>query len=91
MTPDEFKLSSILPELSLELQSLWYDANGDWEKAHTVIQDLETPQSAWVHAYLHRKEGDIPNAGYWYRRAKKPVFNGSLEQEWQDIVVALME
>ncbi len=91
MTLAEFKVSTALPELSLELQSLWHDAKGDWEKAHTLVQDLESKESAWVHAYLHRKEGDISNAGYWYRRAGKPVFTGTLLQEWEEIVTALLE
>lgn len=90
MTLDDFKVSSKPSEVSLELQSLWYDAKGDWEKAHTLVQDLGTSEAAWVHAYLHRKEGDISNAGYWYRRAGKPVFTGTLEQEWEEIVTALL-
>ena len=72
--------------LSKYLESLWLDAKGDWEKAHTVVQDINTPEASWVHAYLHRKEGDISNAGYWYRRAGKPVFTGSLEEEWEQLV-----
>jgi hypothetical protein len=91
MTLDEFNSSINPADLSLELQSLWHDAKGDWEKAHTLVQDLNTKEAAWVHAYLHRKEGDISNAGYWYRRAGKPEFKGGLEQEWEDIVKALLE
>ena len=56
-------------ELSVYLKSLWYDAKGDWEKAHKLIQDVEDNNAAWIHAYLHRKEGDIFNADYWYRAA----------------------
>ena len=55
------------------VRALWHDATGDWDGAHRVAQDVETPEGAWVHAYLHRKEGDIGNAGYWYRRAGKPA------------------
>jgi hypothetical protein len=77
--------------LSLELQSLWHDAKGDWEKAHTLVQDSNTKDAAWVHAYLHRKEGDSSNALYWYRRAGKSEFNGPLEQEWEEMVTALLE
>lgn len=64
------------PSLSPYLEALWYDAKGDWEKAHTVVQDINDPTAAWVHAYLHRKEGDIGNADYWYSRAgkKDPLF-----------------
>jgi hypothetical protein len=91
MTLTEFKASKNVPELSIELQSLWYDAKGDWEKAHTLVQDLNSKEAAWVHAYLHRKEGDVSNAGYWYRRSGKPEFKGELEQEWEDIVTALLK
>ena len=58
------------------------DKAGDWDKSHELIQDIETNEAAWIHAYLHRKEGDQWNAGYWYRRAGKPVFDGSLDEEW---------
>lgn len=76
--------------LSAPLRALWHDAHGDWQKAHEAAQaDERDPASAWVHAYLHRKEGDAFNAGYWYRRAGKPVFVGGLEDEWREIVEAL--
>lgn len=65
------------------LKALLADKNGDWNTAHEFIQDLEAREAAWIHAYLHRKEGDRFNAGYWYNRANKPVFEGSLEEEWQ--------
>jgi hypothetical protein len=61
--------------LSPELNALWYDAKGDWHAAHDLIDDMDGKDAAWVHAYLHRKEGDIGNAGYWYRRAGKEVSN----------------
>ncbi len=76
--------------LSLALQGLWWDAKGDWGKAHTCAQDQDDKTGAWVHAYLHRKEGDAFNAGYWYQRAGKPAFEGSLEAEWADLVKALL-
>ncbi len=60
------------------LLALWHDAQGDWARAHEVAQDVESSNGAWVHAYLHRKEGDAFNAAYWYRRAGKPVFAGTL-------------
>jgi hypothetical protein len=79
---------------NLITQALWWDAKGDWGKAHECVQALEgsadDKAGAWVHAYLHRKEGDEFNAGYWYRRAGKPVFTGSLEQEWEGLVQALV-
>jgi hypothetical protein len=72
------------------LQALWHDGKGNWEKAHELAQDIETSDGSWVHAYLHRKEGDSSNAAYWYRRAGKPVPNVSLETEWKEIVSALL-
>lgn len=72
------------------LQALWWDASGNWDKAHEYAQATGDADGAWVHAYLHRKEGDMPNAGYWYRRAGKPQSGASLEQEWNDIAAALI-
>jgi hypothetical protein len=71
------------------LNALWHEAKGDWSRAHEIVQDEEGVDAAWVHAYLHRKEGDLSNAGYWYRRAAKPVSKASLEDEWEAIVAAL--
>src|SRR6201991_1711711 len=76
--------------LSVQLTALWYDAKGDWEKAHHLINDLEDKTSAWVHAYLHRKEGDIGNAGYWYRRAGRAAAVGDLKVEWEGIAGELL-
>ena len=78
-------------QLSLILKSLWYDAKGDWDQAHALIDQRHDRDSAWVHAYLHRKEGDIWNADYWYARAKKTRPNCSLEEEWADLVTAFIE
>lgn len=64
-------------------QSLWHDANGDWQTAHDLIDHLDDLISAHIHAYLHRKEGDQWNAEYWYKRAKQPVFTGALEDEFE--------
>ncbi len=75
--------------LSLPLQALWYDAKEDWHTAHDLINDLEDKNSAWVHAYLHRKEGDTGNAGYWYRRGGKSPSNLSLKDEWTELAKAL--
>jgi uncharacterized protein YodC (DUF2158 family) len=76
--------------LSLYLQALWYDGKGNWKEAHTIIQDIEDKTAAWIHAYLHRKEGDSWNADYWYNRAgrKRPAI--SSEQEWESIAVELL-
>ncbi len=68
------------------LKSLWFDAKGDWDMAHAQVDQLNDRDSAWVHAYLHRKEGDLWNADYWYARAKKSRPNFSLEQEWESLV-----
>lgn len=79
------------PELSHALRALWWDAKGDWSKAHACAQqDEESPAGTWVHAYLHRKEGDLSNAGHWYRRAGRPVATTSLEAEWVAIAGALL-
>ena len=77
-------------QLSHALQALWYDAQGDWATAHEHAQAQEDTKGAWVHAYLHRKEGDLANAAYWYRRAGQQVANGPLEAEWDALVTALL-
>jgi hypothetical protein len=76
--------------ISVYLQSLWYDAKGDWDKAHQLIQDVEDKNASWIHAYLHRKDGDVANSGYWYSRAGKRRSSLSLEKEWEEIVTALV-
>ena len=68
------------------LKSLWYDAKGDWNKAHAQVDQMGDAAAAWVHAYLHRKEGDLTNAGYWYRRAGKTLPAISLTEEWVQLV-----
>ncbi|MCK1404328.1 MULTISPECIES: hypothetical protein [unclassified Bradyrhizobium] len=77
------------PDLSAPLAALWWAAKGDWDQAHRIVQDESSREAAWVHAYLHRVEGDLGNAGYWYRQAGRPVATDSLEAEWQRIVDAL--
>jgi hypothetical protein len=94
MTLEEFKATlsaSTPPSTSKVLQALWHDARGEWDKAHELANDVDDKTGAWVHAYLHRKEGDLGNAGYWYRRAGQPIASGSLESEWTRIVSALMK
>jgi hypothetical protein len=76
--------------LSGPLQGLWWAAKGDWDKAHRIVQDDDSAEAAWVHAYLHRVEGDLPNAGYWYRTAGKAVGKGPLEAEWDALAAALL-
>jgi hypothetical protein len=69
-----------------ELQALWWQRNGDWDRAHRIVQALNTASAACVHAYLHRVEGDLENAAYWYRRAAQPVCVDPLESEWDALV-----
>lgn len=94
MTLEEFKaaLSHSTPPdgLPAVLVALWHDARGDWETAHQVAQDVKDFDGSWVHAYLHRKEGDAGNAAYWYRRASRPVATGPLQQEWEELVSAFL-
>jgi hypothetical protein len=94
MTFDQFKESLSLEyppgELPVYLKALWFDGKNDWEKAHSVIQDIEDATASWIHAYLHRKEGDIGNADYWYRRAGRKRPSSTLEQEWEDIAKELV-
>ena len=77
--------------LAEPLLALWWDAAGDWDRAHAIVADHEGADAAWVHAYLHRKEGDEENARYWYARAGRPVARGALEAEWDGIVAVLAE
>lgn len=75
---------------SVYLKALWQEGKGNWDKAHHLVQDLEDKNASWIHAYLHRKEGDIGNADYWYRRAGKKRPDVSLENEWEEIVTAML-
>jgi hypothetical protein len=79
------------PDLGAPLAALWWAGKGRWDEAHKIAQDQGTSASAWVHAYLHRVEGDLGNAGFWSRQAGKPVATGSLEAEWEQICSALLE
>ena len=76
-------------DASVYLRALWYDAKGNWDKAHQLIQDLSDKNASWIHAYLHRKEGDVFNADYWYSRAGKNRPSLSLKEEWEQLVAAL--
>lgn len=85
--------------LSAPLRALWLEAKGDWSGAHDLALTAdrsgggqsEARAEAWVHAYLHRKEGDEPNAAYWYARAGRPVATGDLATEWREIVIELLD
>ena len=76
--------------LGAALEALWHDARGDFHRAHQLAQSDEGGRGDWVHAYLHRKEGDEANAAYWYRRGRQPVCRETLETEWQAIATALL-
>jgi hypothetical protein len=94
MIATDFKSSlsglSPLPGMTPSLAALWWAGKGDWNKAHAIVQDESGADAAWVHAYLHRVEGDLGNAGYWYRLARKPVATAPLESEWEAIVSGLL-
>ena len=72
------------------LAALWWAAKGDWDKAHGIVMDDGSREAAWVHAYLHRVEGDLPNARYWYRQAGRTAATVPLEREWEEIAAALL-
>lgn len=77
-------------EASVYLRALWYDAKADWDKAHELIQDVPDKNAAWIHAYLHRKEGDTWNADYWYSRAGRKKPSVPLEEEWEQIASSFL-
>jgi hypothetical protein len=94
MTFDELRASikhhrppAALPPL---LAALWWEAKGDWIQAHEIAQAEESADAAWIHAYLHRKEGDTANAAYWYNRARQPHCSLPLDAEWEQITAALL-
>jgi hypothetical protein len=83
--PDFVKsLSNDHPPLNIseELTALWFDGKGNWSRAHDIAQDINNNNGSWIHAYLHRKEGDIQNAQYWYRKAGKSLPNVTINVEW---------
>jgi len=94
MSIEEFRRSLTDPQppanMNGLLQALWHEAKGDWTRAHELLQAEDSANAAWVHAYLHRVEGDAGNAAYWYRRAAHPVSQQSLADEWNTIVAALL-
>jgi len=95
MTPSAFKRSLANkqppPGLAAPLKALWWSGNGDWAKAHAVVINEDDADCAWVHAYLHRVEGDLDNARYWYRQARRKPATGALDAEWAAIAAALLE
>jgi hypothetical protein len=94
MTLEDFQVSlqgdTPPPELGPALAGLWWDAKGNWQRAHESAQLDESPAGSWVHGYLHRKEAEIFNAEYWYKRAGKVPAQGTLEREWLEIVESLL-
>jgi hypothetical protein len=94
MSPEEFKASIEHPEpparLSAALAALWWDARGHWNRSHALVDELETPEGMAVHAYLHRKAGNISNADYWYERAGRRFHRPTLDAEWQALVDGLL-
>jgi hypothetical protein len=69
---------------------MWHDHKGNWEMAHDIAQNIHSAMGSWIHAYLHRKEGDLGNAAYWYNRSQRPLAKNSLEEEWEEIVKTLL-
>jgi hypothetical protein len=93
MTVDEFRQSiggDGPGDVSASLAALWWEAKGDWPRAHGLVDDLETREGMMVHAYLHRREGDLANAGYWYHRAGIDDRQDSMDKEWEDLVRGLL-
>jgi hypothetical protein len=94
MNLEDFKLSlkEATPRagLSAPLLALWWDAKGDWTRAHALVDELETVDGMAVHAYLHRKEGNATNAEYWYARAGREFHRPALEAEWAALVEGLL-
>lgn len=78
------------PDLPPLLQALWWDAKGNWGQAHEIAQEIDSRDAAWVHAYLHRKEGDTANAQYWYSLGGRKLCQSEVEVEWREIVESLL-
>lgn len=87
---DSLKNDAAPSDLSLVLQALWLAGKSDWHGSHDLLQDDDTADGSWVHAYLHREEGDIPNARYWYAKAGRTMPEGTLQEEWDAIAEALL-
>jgi len=94
MSVDKFRASLALaeppPHLPSALTALWWDAKGNWVRAHELVNDLDTPEAMAVHAYLHRKEGSDWNADYWYTRASRRFHKPTLDAEWEALVEGLL-
>jgi hypothetical protein len=79
------------PAMAPELVALWWERRGDWDSAHKIVQDIESTAAARIHAYLHRVEGDLENAAYWYKRASQSVCESQLHEEWDALVRSLLQ
>lgn len=88
---DSLKENNPPDKISELLQALWWEAKGNWDQAHKIAQDDGSAEAAWVHAYLHRKEGEDWNASYWYSRAGKSKSHASFDEEWEQIVTSLLQ
>ena len=91
MTPGELRAASAPPDQNAAVNALWWAAHSDWKSAHEAAQADDGAPAAWVHAYLHRVEGDLENASYWYAQAGKSIATGPLDDEWQMIAAALLK
>ena len=95
MTPDQFRrtLSKTAPPpgLAPPLAALWWAAKGEWDRAHALVMEDAGREAAWVHAYLHRLEGDPGNARYWYRQAARPAATHTHEAEWEEIMQTILQ
>jgi hypothetical protein len=95
MTPTAFRQSLKQDKppqgLSLALAALWWAGRNDWDKAHDIVMSADDAESAWIHAHLHRVEGDLDNARYWYRRANREPATGESAAEWEAIAAALLD
>jgi hypothetical protein len=90
MTIEEFRAADPA-SLTGPLLAMWWQGRGEWERAHEVAQEIESADGAWVHAHLHRVEGDRMNAGYWYRRAGRPMPADDLGAEWERMVGEMLQ
>ena len=87
---DSIKEAVPPPGIDSALLAMWHDGHGNWDKAHSMVDNLDDETACWVHAYLHRKEGDLWNADYWYRKAGRKRPDVSLQKEWETIVQSLL-
>jgi hypothetical protein len=92
LTPEALRRADAPPQgAAAPLKALWHAARGEWDAAHRLVQDEAGRDAAWVHAHLHRIEGDPGNARYWYSRAGRPPSEDPLEQEWDKIALELLD